>query len=212
MRLLAAVWPPDDVLDHVDLALAAVRPRGLGEDAVRWTAREAWHLTAAFYGSVPDALAEDLAGGLDELAARTAPFELALRGAGVFAHRTLWVGVGGDVDAMTTLAAGARDVGDAVGARPDDRARNRPHLTVGRARPGSRPPRRRGSPRGGRGPGERSPGDAVPDPVDVVAQALAVYDGPAWWVQAVTLVESRPGEGRGGGPLYRTCRTARLDG
>ncbi|TGY76437.1 RNA 2',3'-cyclic phosphodiesterase, partial [Cellulomonas shaoxiangyii] len=154
MRLFAAVWPPADVLDHLDLALASVRPRGPGgEEGLRWTAREAWHLTAAFYGSVPDALADDLAEGLDGLAAGSAPFELALRGAGVFSHRTLWVGVGGDVEAMTRLAAGARDVGDAAGARPDDRARNRPHLTVGRARPGSRPPRRRGSARGARGPG-----------------------------------------------------------
>ncbi|MFS0706178.1 RNA 2',3'-cyclic phosphodiesterase [Cellulomonas sp. 179-A 9B4 NHS] len=213
MRLFAAVWPPTDVLDHLDLALAAVRPRGPGGDeAVRWTAREAWHLTAAFYGSVPDALADDLATGLDDLAAGTAPFELALRGAGVFAHRTLWVGTGGDVEAMTRLAAGARAVGDAVGARPDERARNRPHLTVGRARPGSRPPHRRGQVRGGRGPGERAPDVLPQDPVDAVAQALAVYDGPAWWVHAITLVESRPGEGRGGGPLYTTVREHALGG
>lgn len=211
MRLFAAVWPPADVLDHLDLALAAVRPRGAaGEEAVRWTARDAWHLTAAFYGSVPDALADDLAADLDALAATTAPFELALRGAGVFSHRTLWVGVGGDVEAMNRLSAGARAVGDALGARADDRVRNRPHLTIGRARAGSRPPRRRASPRGGRGPGGRAGGE--PEAVDALAQALAVYDGPAWWVGAVALVESRPGEGRGGGPLYRTVGEHALRG
>ncbi|QGQ19566.1 RNA 2',3'-cyclic phosphodiesterase [Cellulomonas sp. JZ18] len=212
MRLFAAVWPPADVLDHLDLALAAVRPRGGPEEPVRWTARDAWHLTAAFYGAVPDALADDLAADLEALAGVTAPFELALRGAGVFSHRTLWVGVGGDVDAMSRLSAGARAVGDALGARPDDRPRNRPHLTVGRARPGSRPPRRRGAPHGARGPGGRTAAAGEPDPVDALAQALAVYDGPAWQVAAVTLVESRPGEGRGGGPLYRTVGEWALGG
>ncbi len=212
MRLFAAVWPPADVLDHLDLALAAVRPRGhAGEEPVRWTARDAWHLTVAFYGALPDAVADDLAADLAAVADATAPFDLALRGAGVFAHRTLWVGVSGDVAAMARLSARARDVGEALGAYPDVRERHRPHLTVGRARPGARPPRRRGSPRGARGPGERAAA-AQADPVDVLAQALAVYDGPSWRVHEVTLVESRPGEGHGGGPLYRVLRTCPLAG
>src|SRR4051794_16848653 len=98
MRLFAAVWPPDHVLDHLDLALASVRgePSGLSS-AVRWSAREAWHLTVAFYGDLPDGVVPDLTTDLAELAAGIAPYELALHGAGVFSHRTLWVGVAGDL-------------------------------------------------------------------------------------------------------------------
>jgi len=215
MRLFAAVWPPADVLDHLDLALAVVR-RGSSaqDDGVRWSAREMWHLTAAFYGSLPDAAADGLGADLARAAAGAEPFDLQLRGAGVFAHRTLWVGTGGDVAAMVDLAAAARTVGEEHGAAADVRVRHRPHLTVGRARPGARPPRRgsratsaggRGS---GRGPGRGAGGDRRDlDPAEVFEQALAVYEGPVWRVEALALVASRPGEGRGGGPLYTTVGT-----
>lgn len=220
MRLFAAVWPPDDVLDHLDLALAVVRRGGpAADDGVRWSARETWHLTAAFYGYLPDsatdALAADLAGAVDD----RAPFDLQLRGAGVFSHRTLWIGTGGDVAAMTALVSAARAVGDEHGAGPDPRVRHRPHLTVGRSRPAARPSRRsaratttdgRGA---GRGPGRGSGADRRDlDPAEVFEQALAVYEGPTWRVDALTLVASRPGEGRGGGPLYTTLGTYPLGG
>jgi 2'-5' RNA ligase len=234
MRLFAAVWPPPGVLDHLDLALATVRGVTPGADdaPVRWSARETWHLTMAFYGDVPDGAVPAMDDELRAAAAATAPYALHLRGAGVFAHRTLWVGVGGDVDAHRALTAAA------VAATPssqrvDTAERSRAHLTVGRAvRPvgGGRGPGRRaqrgrgqdrgpvggatrvsplgvarGSARGSAPRGAAWPGgaDLPPSPdVDVLAHALAVYDGPTWTVEALTLVESRPGAGRGGGPLY----------
>lgn len=208
MRLFAAVWPDEDVLDHLDLALAVVRRGAAGpDDGVRWSARETWHLTAAFYGHLPDAATDALAADLARVAEGHAPFDLQLRGAGVFSHRTLWVGAGRDVDAMTALAAAARDVGEEHGAGPDGRVRHRPHLTVGRVRPGGRPPRRgpraavAGRP-GGRGPGRGGADVRELGPAEVFEQALAVYEGPTWRVDALSLVASRPGEGRGGGPLY----------
>ncbi|MBO3096226.1 RNA 2',3'-cyclic phosphodiesterase [Cellulomonas dongxiuzhuiae] len=218
MRLFAAVWPPDDVLDHLDLALAVVR-RGSPsqDDGVRWSARETWHLTAAFYGTLPDAVTDALGADLAQVAAEAEPFDLQLRGAGVFAHRTLWVGTGGDVATMAGLATAARAVGEAHGAPSDPRVRHRPHLTVGRARPGARPPRRgsrataSGGRAGGPGPGRTPGGDPRElDPAEVFEQALAVYEGPTWRVDALALVASRPGEGRGGGPLYATVATFAL--
>ncbi|UCN13293.1 RNA 2',3'-cyclic phosphodiesterase [Cellulomonas iranensis] len=202
MRLFAAVWPPDDVLDHLDLALGAVRARSGPDDAVRWTARDAWHLTSAFYGTLPDAVVDALGADLAAHATALAPFDLRLAGAGAFAHRTLWVGAGGDVAAATALAAAARAAGDAHGAPPDPRVRHRPHLTVGRVRPAGRPARHRGTPPGARGPGRDRARSDDPGPAETFVQALAVYQGPVWTVDEITLVESRPGEGRGGGPLY----------
>jgi 2'-5' RNA ligase len=180
--LFAAVWPPQEVLDHLDLALASVRggPAGLST-AVRWSARETWHLTAAFYGDLPDGAVPALTADLAEVAARTEPYELALRGAGVFAHRTLWVGVGGDLDRQRAASRGCVEAGESAGAPSDHRARDRPHLTVGRARPGARP-------------------DA--EVAASLVHALAVYEGPTWRVDELALVSSRPGAGRGGGPLY----------
>ncbi|WP_426595390.1 RNA 2',3'-cyclic phosphodiesterase [Cellulomonas sp. McL0617] len=197
MRLFAAVWPPEHVLDHLDVALGAVRgaPSGLSQ-AVRWSARETWHLTTAFYGDLPDGSLPALAAGLAELAARVEPYELTLRGAGVFSHRTLWIGVGGDVETQRVVSSGCVDAGDV----PDRRARERAHLTVGRVRPGSRPPRR-GSSTNTRGRPGPEP-DREVEVADGIVRALAVYEGPRWEVGEILLMSSQPGAGRGGGPLY----------
>ncbi len=193
MRLFVAVQPPVDVLDHLDLALAAARRSAGADGAVRWSARDTWHLTCAFYGEVAEGAVDDLVRTLTAALSPRRSYRLALRGAGVFAHRTLWVGVGGDVDAQRSVAQAATDAGLVVAARPDRRARVRAHLTVGRARPGRAPARRRGS---------RPGPHADVDPADALVRALAVYEGPAWTVRQVLLEQSRPGEGRGGGPLY----------
>lgn len=208
MRLFAAVWPPDDVLDHLDLALASVRGGPAGtSSALRWSARETWHLTVAFYGETPDGVVPSLTADLAELAAGIEPYELALRGAGVFSHRTLWVGVGGDLETQRAVTRGCVDAGESAVGVTDNRPRERPHLTVGRVRPGSRPPRRRSS-----RPGQR-PDAQVPDDEDAAAslvRALAVYEGPRWLVDELSLVSSQPGAGRGGGPLYERVVTFAL--
>lgn len=206
MRLFAAVRPPADVLDHLDLALRVVRDGALTDDRtspVRWTAEENRHLTVAFYGEVRAGASDDLARELTGVAASVDPFTLRLRGAGVFSHRTLWVGASGDVEAMNRLSAGAVEAGETVGTRPDERVRSRPHLTVGRVSPAARPSRR----------SRRRPDDEPPNaPVDALVRALAVYEGPAWTVEELLLVESDPGAGRGGGPLYTPVESWRLGG
>ncbi len=40
-----------------------------------------------------------------------------------------------------------------------------------------------------------------------LVRALAVYEGPRWQVDELLLVSSRPGAGRGGGPLYEAVET-----
>jgi 2'-5' RNA ligase len=211
MRLFAAVWPPQDVLDHLDLALASVRGAPAGtSSAVRWSARESWHLTAAFYGDLPGGVVPGLTADLAELATGIEPYELVLRGAGVFSHRTLWVGVGGDLEAQRAVTHGCVEAGESAGGVTDNRPRDRPHLTVGRVRPGSRPPRRRSS-RPDR-PGQRPDlhGHEDDDVAASLVRALAVYEGPRWLVDELSLVSSQPGAGRGGGPLYERVDTFAL--
>ncbi|CAL8973436.1 RNA 2',3'-cyclic phosphodiesterase [Cellulomonas sp. T2.31MG-18] len=202
VRLFAAVWPPEEVLDHLDLALAAVRGATAGEDRgpVRWAARETWHLTLAFYGTVADGSAPILLEELAAAAAAAEPYALRLRGAGVFSHRTLWTGVAGDLDQHRALTHACGRAGDEVGAPPDVRVRERPHLTVGRVRPGA--PAVRGGRAAGRRRAERAAGDVGGQLPEDLVSALAVYEGPTWTVTSLRLVESTPGAGRGGGPLY----------
>lgn len=204
MRVFAAVWPPDEVLDHLDLTLASVRGGPAGRSAdVRWSARETWHLTTSFYGEVPDGLAPALVDTLREAATGLAPYELALRGAGVFSHRTLWVGAAGGLAGHRALTAACREAGAELGVHDDGRVRERPHLTIGRARPGSGPPRRRSS-------RPRDSSRLDDDPLAALVRALSVYEGPTWRVDEVLVVESTPGAGRGGGPLYRTVERIAL--
>lgn len=205
MRVFAGLWPTPEVRRHLASALVTAlgvdaegSPGRSGPPGVRWTAAENWHVTLAFYGDVGESVAELLAGELATVAAGTRPFGLSLSGAGVFAHRTLWAGVGGDVEDVHGLVAACRAAGEAVGARQDDRVRSRPHVTLGRAAPP-------------RGPHRRSR-TAGPDPADLLVHALAVYRGPAWPVGELVLAESRPGEGRAGGPLYVRRGAWRLGG
>lgn len=218
MRLFASLHPPDGVLEHLATALETVRLRdddGGAAGPVRWSPVENWHLTLAFYGDVPDGAADELEDGLAELAASEAPFELRLRGAGVFAHRTLWVGVGGDTEDAVRLSAGAREVGAAVLGRAESRERARPHLTVGRVADDVRAERSRRRRRSRRvqaseGPQRGTEGMGA-DPLAAAVRALGVYEGPSWTVRDLRLVRSDLGRGRSGAALHAEVARFELD-
>lgn len=182
MRLFAAAVPPVEVLEHLELALGAVR--GPGRGPLRWTEPGDRHLTLAFYGEVPEGYLDEFTRALDDVAGTTAPFKLALRGAGVFDGRTVWIGLAGDVVTLQALMGRAASMGTLLRRDPDHRSRA--HVTVARAR----------GRRGGRGAGA-GPADAA-----ALAHALAVYEGPGWTVRDVVLMASDLGTGRGGAPRY----------
>ncbi|KGM11251.1 RNA 2',3'-cyclic phosphodiesterase [Cellulomonas bogoriensis] len=190
MRLFVAVRPPENVLEHAADALAAV-VGAAGHDGrgpIRWTPPENRHVTLGFYGEVPDGLLDEVAGRVSDVAGRTAPLILELRGAGVFSGRTLWLGVAGEVDALVALGRQVVRIGEDLTGRRDERPRSRPHMTVGRIRVSSTG--RHGRHRDAAGP------------LTSMVRALALYQGPAWTVDRVHLVRSEPGRGRSGGPLY----------
>jgi len=194
MRLFAAVTPPDNVLEHLETALASVR--GGQGSGPRWTLPEARHITLAFYGEVPEGYLDDVVGALDDVAAAHPSFAAALRGAGLFDGRTLWVGCSGD--GWGQLMSAASRIGTDLLGRAEDR-RSRPHLTVARVA---------GRGRAARGPARGADPDAV-DPAGV-AHALALYTGPTWTVDEVALMSSRLGAGRGGSPRYDVVHRSAL--
>jgi 2'-5' RNA ligase len=191
MRLFVAVVPPLPVREHLELALASVRGALDSRGPLRWAPAQDRHLTLAFYGEVSAGQAEELKAGLDRVADAHAPFEVRLRGAGVFDRRIFWIGAGGDVAALGALTADCVEVGESVTGRSDHRVRSRSHLTVARVRGQSRARQT--------GRGQRP---TEPDDVAGLAHALAVYEGPAWRVGEIVLISSRPGEGPSGGPAY----------
>lgn len=174
MRLFAAIRPPAPALVHLEGALAPLRAGAGGR--LRWIPPEQLHLTVAFYGNVPDGAVPDLQSSLASVVSGSGELQLALRGAGTFSSRNLWVGVSGQVRQLRALMA---DTARSPLIDEGDQRPPRPHLTVARV-------------------GRR----ARDLDVRPFARALAVYAGPTWTAHQVELVASRLGEGPAGGVAH----------
>ena len=139
--------------------------------APAWTAVERWHLTLLFLGAVPPDTVQPLTERVGEEVAAAPPMSVRLAGGGRFGSarrpQVLWAGLAGDVaplaDLAARLGAAARSLRLEVEERPF-----RPHLTLGRWRPGR-------------------PADGA------LADRLAGYAGPDWSVEEVALVRSTLG-------------------
>jgi 2'-5' RNA ligase len=163
-----AVVPPAAALADLEGAVAPLRD-ALG--APRWTPSERWHLTLLFLGTVPAGRVPALTAALGDAVAPGPPMTLRLEGGGRFGSRrrpqVAWAGVAGDVGPLTDLAGRLAGAARRLGLPVEDRP-YRPHLTLGRWRPG--------------GPAD---GDLL--------DRLAGHRGPDWPVADVLLVESRLG-------------------
>src|ERR1700727_1921314 len=156
MRLFVAIAPPAAVLDELD-ALAG--PLRAGRQDLRWTNREAWHVTLAFLGQVDEATVAKLLPRLERAARRHGTIALAFAGAGAFPGtgraNVLWSGLSGDRGPLTRLAESVAAGASRVGAAPPDKGRRfQPHLTLARCR--------------------------VPVDVTELVAALAGYQGKPW--------------------------------
>ena len=107
-------------------------------EGMPWIDPAQWHLTLAFMASVPEARQDELIDRLGEAAARVAPFDVVLGGAGCFPDPTratvLWIGVDAAAgESLTRLATGARAAANVSGATPDGKDFVA-HLTLARLR------------------------------------------------------------------------------
>jgi RNA 2',3'-cyclic 3'-phosphodiesterase len=169
MRLFVAIAPPPAVLDELD---ALVQPFRTQRIDLRWTNREAWHVTLAFLGQVDEAAATRLLPRLERAARRHQQVRLAFAGAGAFPSTTranvLWSGLSGDRGALARLAESVAAGASRAGAPPPDKGRRfRPHLTLARCR--------------------------MPADVTGLVAALDGYQGQPWTADRVHLVRSRLG-------------------
>jgi RNA 2',3'-cyclic 3'-phosphodiesterase len=183
MRLFVGVALPPAVLDDLDAACAPFRPL---RDDLRWTSREAWHITLAFLGEVTELSLTRLLPRLERAARRHEPFSLNLSGAGAFPSpgraNVLWSGLSGDRRGLGDLAASVTAAARRAGAAPPDAGRTfQPHLTLARC---------------------RAPADVRP-----IVAGLEGYRGPAWTTEEIYLIQSRLG---GGPPRYETLGTWKL--
>ena len=86
VRLFAALSLPEDLAERLTQLMQGV-------PGAKWRPKENLHLTLCFFGDVDEAVARELDHELDE--ARGQPFDLVLKGTGVFGGadpHALWVG------------------------------------------------------------------------------------------------------------------------
>jgi 2'-5' RNA ligase len=169
MRLFVAIAPPPAVLDELDALVEPLRSR---RQDLRWTNREAWHVTLAFLGQVDEATVAKLLPRLERAARRHGTIALAFAGAGAFPAvgraNVLWSGLSGDHGPLARLAESVAAGASRAGTPPPDKGRRfQPHLTLARCR--------------------------MPADVTELVEALAGYQGQSWTADRVHLVRSRLG-------------------
>ena len=169
MRLFVAIAPPPAVLDELDALVGPLRSR---RQDLRWTNREAWHVTLAFLGQVDEPTVAKLLPRLERAARRHGTIALAFAGAGAFPAvsraNVLWSGLSGDRGTLARLAESVAAGANRVGTPPPDKGRRfQPHLTLARCR--------------------------MPADVTELVAALDGYQGKPWTADRVHLVRSRLG-------------------
>lgn len=169
MRLFVAVNPPAGALAELDAVVAPLRP---ARPDLRWTRRDAWHLTLAFLGEVGETKLEELSRRLERAASRSHPMRLSISAAGAFPTarraRVLWAGIRADDPGLEKLAWSVAAAARRAGAPPPDAGRRyRPHLTLARCR--------------------------EPAEVTALAGELAAFRGGAWQASQIDLMRSYPG-------------------
>jgi len=162
------VTPPPAALEELGRALQPLRDAA---GAPRWTAPDRWHLTLLFLGTVPADRVPPLVDALERALAGTPPMTLRLAGAGRFGSRrrpsVAWAGLEGDLEPVTELAGRLARAARSLWLPVEDRP-FRPHLTLGRWRPG-----------------DAADGDLM--------DGLAGFRGAEWPVCEVELLESHLG-------------------
>lgn len=168
-RLFVALLASDDAIADLDVAVAPLRDRWT---TLRWTSRQLWHVTAAFFGDVTEERVSELGVRLARAAARHEPTSLRFAGAGGFSRPArasiLYVGVEGSLAALHALAGSCSAAGRRVGLAMEHRA-YRPHLTLARVK-------------------GRTPVDVRP-----IVEQLDAYSGPTWTSSEIVLMRSQLG-------------------
>jgi RNA 2',3'-cyclic 3'-phosphodiesterase len=167
MRLFVAIALPPGAACELDEMVAPLRSAW---PELRWTGRDAWHLTLSFLGEVDEAVTGNLAVRLERAASRHPVLSLSLAGAGAFPGatraRVLWTGIRGDRRELAGLAASVAAGARRAGAPPATSGRRyEPHLTLARCR--------------------------APADVHALVDTLSSFDGTPWTAGEIYLIHSR---------------------
>jgi 2'-5' RNA ligase len=132
VRLFVAIFLPENITSKL-----ASLPRSCPLPRLRWTAPASLHLTLRFLGDTDIGKVASIENVLLEATRSRPGFRLLIADGGVFPNprrpRIFWMGLGGAVDALTSLAADIESGIRSVGYPAADHA-FKPHLTLARCR------------------------------------------------------------------------------
>jgi len=124
--------------EFIDLA-RSFRPRE--HERVRWIEQDAMHLTLKFLGDTPVDRVPDIKKSLEQAASSTGKFSIKIGRTGCFPSfrdpRICWVGLSGELRRLEQLQGRVEGGLVALGFDREDRV-FKPHVTIGRTRPGIR--------------------------------------------------------------------------
>jgi 2'-5' RNA ligase len=134
VRTFIAFELPPEVIRSLNQLQDALRKCGL---KMRWVRPENIHLTLKFLGNIsPDQIEPVHSAMISAASSKPAP-KLSARGIGVFpglkSARVLWVGLSGDLDALTAIQRGLEQRLETIGFSKEDRS-FKAHLTLARAK------------------------------------------------------------------------------
>ena len=113
---------------------------------VKWVDPGGIHLTLKFLGNIPSERVTEITEAMGKAVQGISPFRLEVSGLGAFPSlkqaRVLWVGIGGELDQLSTLQQNIDSVLAALGFAREERPFV-PHLTLARVREGASLPERR---------------------------------------------------------------------
>ena len=134
LRTFLAIDLPSSLQSVIGQNLRTVK-RELPE--LSWSKPENFHVNLKFLGNTTEGQIEQIRKAVEPAVSHVTPFVLALKGFGVFpdnqSPRVLWIGLGGALDSLTTLAECVDRAVVPVGFPQENRA-FRPHLTVARVK------------------------------------------------------------------------------
>jgi len=128
-----------EVLDELTGLMAPAWPPG----AVRWGKTDNLHLTLRFLGDTSEETIPRLVDGLEAIVADEPAFEVMLDTIGTFPGRgrprVIWVGLADPDGRLTPLQKQVARLARSLGWEREQQ-QFKPHLTLGRVRPGATPP------------------------------------------------------------------------
>ena len=138
IRSFIAIELPEEVKG--ELARLRGEMKGAEHSFVKWVAPEGIHLTLKFLGNIPPKTVDEITEAIKEASQAASSFRLDILGLGAFPNlrqpRVLWVGIGGEIDRLSSLQQDIDSLLVPLGFAREERP-FAPHLTLARIRQGA---------------------------------------------------------------------------